>query len=150
MGETSQFILRKLTTDDSAAAAVLDKKCFCKRDAFSRKYFFYAALNLRYEFFVVETDGKIIACAGAEIQNDAAEIQTIATDPNYRGLGIGTKIFSKLIETIKERGATLVYLEVRPSNTPAINLYENFGFRVVDSIENFYGNEDALIMMRSL
>lgn len=150
MGETSQFILREMTTADSAAAAVLDKKCFGKRDAFSRKYFFYAALNLRYEFFVVEADGKIIACAGAEIQNDAAEIQTIATDPNYRRRGIGTKLFSKLIEAIKERGATLIYLEVRPSNTPAINLYEHFGLRVVDSIEDFYDNEDAFIMMRNL
>ena len=149
MGETA-FTIREMTPDDSAAAATLDKKCFSKREAFSRNYFFAVAKSFQNIFFVVEADGKLIACAGAEIRHDAAEIQTIAVDPHYRGRGIGTKLFSKLIEAIKEFGATLIYLEVRPSNTPAINLYEHFGFRAFDTIKNFYGNEDALVMMRNL
>ena len=150
MGETTQFILRKMTPDDAVAAADFDRKCFGKRYAFSRKYFFSAAKNLQSEFFIVEADGKIIACAGAEINNDAAEIQTISVDPDYQRLGVGTQIFSKLIDTIKERGSNLIYLEVRPSNVAAINLYKQFGFRVVSTFKNFYGNEDAFIMVRNL
>ena len=151
MGETAQFILRELTSDDATAAAELDKKCFGKGDAFSRNYFLYAALNSQAAYFVAETDGEIIACAGAEIDDDgSAEIESIAVAPDYRRQGIGTLILSKLIDTIKERGAKVICLEVHTNNTPAINLYKHFGFKIIGSIKNFYSNGDALLMTRKL
>ena len=141
---------RALTFDDANALAVLDKKCFGKHDAWHRGYFLYAAANPNAEYLIAELDGKIVACAGAEIDSDAAEIETVGVDPDYQRLGIGTKLFANLLAAVKVRGASVVYLEVRPSNTPAINLYQKFGFRLVSRIEDFYHDEDALIMLRTL
>ena len=144
------FNLREMTSDDVDAAVAIDKKCFGKRDAWRRKYFLAAMMNINSAYLVAEVEGKVVACAGAKIRNEEAEIETFAVDPDYHGRGIGTQLFSKLIDTIKERGAAFVYLEVRPGNTPAIKLYERFGFRALVNIENYYSNGDALVMMRDL
>ena len=149
MGQEA-FVLREMTSDDVDAAVVIDRKCFGKRDAWRRKYFLAAMMSLNSVYLVVEVAGKVIACAGAELRNDEAEIQTLAVDPDYHGRGIGTQLFAKLINTLRERGAAFVYLEVRPSNTPAIKLYEHFGFQVFGNLEKYYSNGDALLMMKNL
>ncbi len=148
MGETTRLTFRKLTIADADAAALHDLLCFGEHDAWSREAFFYAAKSSRSEFFVAELDGRIIACAGAAIHSDTAELQTLSVDPNFRGRDIGRIMLTKLIEAVIKRGATFVILEVRPSNTTAIKLYKDFGFQIVDRIENFYGDEDALVMAR--
>ena len=145
----SRVAFRRMTEDDAPALVAIERKCFDKRDAWRRSYFISAAMDWQSEYLVAEVDGKIVGCAGAEISPDAAEIQTISVDPDYHGQGIGTQLFAKLLAAIRERGATLVYLEVRPSNTPAIELYEKFGFSGGAQIENFYRNEDALIMFKA-
>lgn len=148
MGETTRLTFRRLTIYDADAAALHDLLCFGEHDAWSREAFFYAAKSFRNEFLVAELDGKIIACAGAVIHSDTAEIQTLSVDPNFHGRGIGKIMLTKLIEAVKNRGATFVILEVRPSNTTAIKLYDSFGFQIVDRIKNFYDDEDAWIMAR--
>ncbi|MBR4382196.1 MAG: ribosomal protein S18-alanine N-acetyltransferase [Selenomonadaceae bacterium] len=150
MGTTARLVCRKMTVDDAEAAAALDLKSFGEVDAWSADYFFYAAQNERAEFLIVEEHGKIIACAGADIFADAAEIVSFAVDPDRRNQGIGTKLLETLIETVKKRGATVFILEVRPSNKIAIKLYEKFGFEIVDREENYYYDEDAWIMAKEI
>ena len=145
MGETS-LTFRKLTIDDADAVALHDFICFGEHDAWSREEFFYAAKSPRNEFFVAESEGRIIACAGAAIHSDTAELQTLSVDPNFRGRDLGSIMLIKLLRAVIKRGATFVILEVRPSNTTAIKLYKDFGFQIVDRIENFYGDEDAWVM----
>lgn len=148
MGEKARFIVRKLTTDDAEIAAELDFKCFGARDACSREYFFRVAQADRQEFLVAELDGKIIACAGAEIANDTAEIESLAVDPEYRRVGVAKILLAKLLDAVIKRGATFIVLEVRPSNKAAIELYKSFGFQIVEREKNYYWNEDAWIMAR--
>ena len=148
MGEKARLNVRKLTTDDAQVAAELDLKCFGARDACSRDYFFNVAQDSRQEFLVAELDGKIIACAGAEIANDTAEIESLAVAPEYRRIGIAKILLAKLLGAIQKRGANFVVLEVRPSNKAAIELYKGFGFQIVEREKNYYWNEDAWIMAR--
>lgn len=150
MGKTTKLAIRALTFDDIDAVVKLDKKCFGKHDAWHRGSFLYAAANPNAEYLIAELDGKIIGCAGAEIDSDAAEIETFAVAPDCQRQGIGTELFISLLVAVKMRGASVVYLEVRPSNKAAIKLYEKFGFRLVSRIEDFYHDEDALIMLRNL
>jgi len=149
LGETSQLFFREMTADDIDALVAIEKKCFGKRDAWRRGAFIGAVWSLKSVFLVAELDGQVIGCAGAEINSDAAEIQTVSVDPAYHGRGIGTKLFAELLTAIQARGATMVYLEVRTGNTPAIDLYEKFGFQVTAQLENFYHNEDALVMFKN-
>ena len=148
MGEKARLNVRKLTTDDAEIAAELDLKCFGARDACRREYFYRVAQDERREFLVAELDGKIIACAGAEIDNDTAEIESLAVAPEYRRIGVAKILLAKLLGVIMKRGATFIVLEVRPSNKAAIELYKSFDFQIVEREKNYYWNEDAWIMAR--
>ena len=149
MGETPLFTIRPMTVDDAAAVVVIDRKCFGKRDAWRRSWFVAAVEFCRTKFFVAEADDQIVGCVGVEFnERNAAEIQTLAVDPDYHGLGIGTGLFAKIMDVVEARGAPLVYLEVHPGNTPAIELYERFGFRKMMTLPDYYRNGDAWVMMK--
>ena len=146
MGKTAEITFRKMTANDADAVAEIELKTFSmpwKREDFFRE------LNKNFaEYIVGEIDEKIVAYAGAWISFNEAEVMNVAVDENFRGLGIGKKLFAELIKICKNRGATAITLEVRPSNLPAIKIYENFGLKSVGRRKNYYDNptEDALIM----
>jgi ribosomal-protein-alanine N-acetyltransferase len=79
---------------------------------------------------------------------DEAHVATIATRPDYRGLGIGRRLLARGLYEAYQRGARLAYLEVRRSNAAAQHLYTRFGFQVVGERPRYYqdNNEDALLM----
>jgi [ribosomal protein S18]-alanine N-acetyltransferase len=79
---------------------------------------------------------------------DEAHIATIATHPDFRGMGIARRILAKVLLAAYYRGARLAYLEVRRSNVTAQNLYHKFGFDVVGTRPGYYkdNHEDALLM----
>ena len=53
-------------------------------------------------------------------------------------------------DTARQYGAQQMFLEVRPSNTPALRLYESFGFNEMAIRRGYYpaqgGREDAILM----
>ena len=142
----NQILFRAMTKDDASAVAELELKIFAM--PWSREDFFRETNNELAEYIVGELDGKIIAYAGAWVSFDQAEVMHVAVDKNLRGQGVGTMLFGELIKAVKLRGAKSITLEVRPSNTPAIKLYESFGLKSVGRRKGYYldNGEDALIM----
>jgi ribosomal-protein-alanine N-acetyltransferase len=59
-----------------------------------------------------------------------------------------------LLQLARSRGAKRVFLEVRPSNTAAIALYDAEGFNEIGRRPRYYparnGREDALVMALEL
>ncbi|MBR2518313.1 MAG: ribosomal protein S18-alanine N-acetyltransferase [Selenomonadaceae bacterium] len=141
-----QIIFRAMTRDDADEITALEAKCFAM--PWSREDFWRETKNELAEYVVGELDGKIVAYAGAWVSFDQAEVMHVAVEPELRGQGVGTLIFGALIEAVKKRGAKSVTLEVRPSNTAAVKLYENFGLKSVGRRKGYYldNGEDALIM----
>jgi len=80
---------------------------------------------------------------------DVWHLMNIAVDPASRRRGIARALLEALLQRAgREERYTL---EVRPSNTPAIALYEQFGFRSAGVRPRYYQDtgEDALIMWRA-
>lgn len=147
MGETTRLTFRKMTTDDAVAVAELDAKSFSEQDSWDSDCFLDELQIPDSVYIVGEVDGKIIACAGVEFSQGAAEIKTFAVDTEFRRCGVGKKLLSEIFALSKSHGATMIFLEVRPSNRAAFKFYAKFGFQIVDRIKNFYDDEDAWIMM---
>ncbi len=135
-----------MTQADADAVAELEQKCFAM--PWSRADFFREFQNELATYVVGELEKRIVAYAGAWVSFDQAEVMHIAVEPELRGQGIGTLLFSELVKAVKKRGATSITLEVRPSNVAAIKLYENFGLKSVGRRKGYYldNGEDALIM----
>jgi ribosomal-protein-alanine N-acetyltransferase len=83
---------------------------------------------------------------------DELHVNNIAAHPNFRRMGIGSKLLESAIEEGKRRGAAFVMLEVRASNRPAQSLYKKFGFKYVGRRSDYYRSptEDAMVMKLEL
>jgi len=103
--------------------------------------------------FVAESEDEEtrLTIAGFVIFHVAAgvsEIYNIAVDSSYARQGIGRRLLASAIEESKNRKATRVVLEVRKSNSGAIQFYDEFHFHVIGERKNYYSNpiEDAFVM----
>lgn len=96
---------------------------------------------------VAEINGEVVGFSIIRIIRDEAEVLYLAVKPNHRGKGIATELLRSALEEIKG-SVKSCFLEVRVSNTEAINLYRKMNFQVCGMRKNYYlePKEDALIM----
>jgi ribosomal-protein-alanine N-acetyltransferase len=94
--------------------------------------------------------GRLVAYLVVSRYVDAWHIMNLAVNPDWRRLGVASRLLDELFELTgndPRRGYTL---EVRVSNTTAIALYEHFGFQSSGVRRGYYtdNREDALIMWK--
>lgn len=79
---------------------------------------------------------------------DEVHIVTIASHPERRRQGIGEMLLLEAAHQARARHADRLTLECRVSNTPALTLYEKFGFTRAGLRKRYYtdNGEDAVIM----
>ena len=69
----------------------------------------------------------------------------------YRHSGVGTAIIEELLRTAASLGAKKVFLEVRVSNSIAMELYLKSGFKGAYARTRYYSDgEDCLVMVKEL
>ena len=75
-------------------------------------------------------------------------VTNLAVHPEWRRLGVARRLLAAALAEGVARGVTLAFLEVRPSNTHALALYESLGFQVIGRRNGYYFDtgEDALVM----
>ncbi|HRN82914.1 ribosomal protein S18-alanine N-acetyltransferase [Nitrosomonas europaea] len=83
-----------------------------------------------------------------------AHVLTLGVGAAWQSQGLGRKMLRHLIELSRKHQAEFVLLDVRESNTGAINLYERLGFQQIAVRKGYYpamcGREDALVMKLEL
>ena len=96
---------------------------------------------------VYEKDGIIVSFIHFLKMYETIDIINLATLPEYRNLGYAGELLDELE---KQDEVNHLMLEVRKNNIVAVNFYSNRGFKVIRAINNYYGDDDALIMERKL
>jgi ribosomal-protein-alanine N-acetyltransferase len=93
----------------------------------------------------------IIGYGGFWLIDGEHHVSTIAVRPEYRGRGLGELMLAAML--MRGIGLSTDYsvLEVRVSNTPAIRLYEKYGYQIVGRRKQYYRDnmEDAHLMQLS-
>ena len=76
----------------------------------------------------------------------------IAVAPDFRSRGVATWLLQQCFKLAGQKDFDSAYIEVRPSNKPAIALYNKFGFYLIGIRPNYYpeSNEDAWVMKKQL
>ncbi|MEX2353929.1 MAG: ribosomal protein S18-alanine N-acetyltransferase [Gammaproteobacteria bacterium] len=81
-------------------------------------------------------------------------ILNLCVQPQWQGTGMGRQLLDAMLEVALEHKVDTAFLEVRPTNQVARQLYNTAGFDEVGMRRNYYparrGREDAIIMARSL
>jgi ribosomal protein S18 acetylase RimI-like enzyme len=82
------------------------------------------------DYLGIRRGGALVAMAGERLRLEGwTEISAVCTEPDHRGQGLASRLMGALIEAIQLRSEG-VFLHVLASNTGAIRLYEQLGFRV--------------------
>ena len=100
-------------------------------------------------FLTAISEGEVVGYAILHsIAQDEAEIYKIAVSEKFRRKGVAALLMHEMMEHVKKNKIEHTFLEVRESNTPAIMLYNKFGFESVARRYNYYQDpvENALIM----
>jgi ribosomal-protein-alanine N-acetyltransferase len=125
----------------------IEKEAFPK-SPYSRFIFLYYAHIYPDNFLVyVYTDPEtgLKKIVGYIIFYPQGHIISIAVDPAYRRRGIGTELVEEVLKRTKGRAR----VEVRESNEVAKRFYTRLGFAVQAVIPEYYGDEDARVMVRT-
>ncbi|CAN5877953.1 ribosomal protein S18-alanine N-acetyltransferase [soil metagenome] len=97
------------------------------------------------QVFVARAGARIVAFCACHVFEDELVINTVAVDGLSRRQGIARSL---LRYVLAQTGAGRATLEVRRSNTAALNLYAGLGFQVTAVRTRYYDNpeEDGLIL----
>jgi [ribosomal protein S18]-alanine N-acetyltransferase len=142
-----KLTIRKMTLEDVPSVIDLDQKSFSLPWP-ERSFRFELTANPASRCWVAELDGKIVGMIVVWLIMDEAHVATVATHPDFRRRGIGTKLLSHALRQIMEEGARSSFLEVRESNFSAQEMYRKFGYEASGRRPRYYkdNNEDAILM----
>ena len=141
-------MIRRMRWWDIDAVAAMERELF--DDAWSPEMFWNElAQGPSRTYLVAVDDDTITGYAGLAAMPDEAYVQTIAVAPRHQREGLGATLLTALMDDAQRRGIPRVGLEVRTDNTPAIRLYERFGFAPIAVRKGYYqpSGADALVMV---
>ena len=107
--------------------------------------------NTNTHYIIAIDDDNIVGFGGISVVLDESTLNNIAVRIDKRNQGIASHILEELINLSKSLNCSFITLEVNITNSPAIKLYEKFGFKNLGIRRNYYhGNTDAYIMTLEL
>ena len=141
-------MIQKLNVNDIDAIYEVEKASFKK--PWEKSVIEGTVKQKSYCFFGVFNDDEICGYSSLTIVAGECYVNRIAVKNEHRKKGYASELFSAMIDYCIEKNAEFISLEVRVSNTPAINLYKKFGLEAVGERRNFYDDpvENAAIMTR--
>lgn len=140
------FEIIRLSEKDAAAAAEIEKLCFSH--PWSEATLVSEMKNQFSDFFGAFCGEELAGYIGGRTIAGETEIFNVAVAPKFRRNGLGKALIEKFIETVREKETEQIFLEVRASNLPAINLYEKNGFAFFGIRKDYYDDpkENAILM----
>lgn len=141
--------IRPMTADDLDAVLAIEQASFPA--PWNSDHFLHEITSPLSFPFIAEYSGLIVGYVCLMSLFEEAQILDIAVTPEQRGRGVARMLMDHAISVAREKGAELLTLEVRASNTAAITLYERFGFVRTGVRSKYYeGVDDAVLMEKCL
>jgi len=107
-----------------------------------------------YLGWALEMDGRVAGFVIVSLRAEECHILNLCVARTHQHQGWGRKLLEEALGHATQKGAAIVYLEVRRTNSAAIALYRKMKFLEVGERKDYYptpaGQEDALIFAKSL
>lgn len=154
---TKNWVIRQFEEDDLREVVQINRKCLPEN--YPDRFFLGLHYHAPKAFLVAEKSDSVVGYIMCRIERGISSfgrlptkkghIVSVAVLPEFRHLGIGTKLVEQGIEGMVEYGASEFFLEVRKANEDAISVYENLGFEVKRKLKGYYRDgEDAYMMVK--
>ena len=143
--------LRPLKTNDIPKVLTIERQMYSYPWS---EGIFKDCLKIGYSNWAFIKDGQFVGYVILSVAVGEAHILNICLDPAYQGKGLGRQFLKEVLIIAKKKNANSVFLEVRPSNTAAVQLYKAAGFKKIGKRKNYYpaadGKEDAIVLSLDL
>jgi len=140
----ADFSIRAITVDDDAAVAAIIRKVMPEFGADGPGFAIHdpevATMSSAYAaprcaYFVVEMEGRVLGGGGvAPLQNaepDICELRKMYFLPELRGLGAGSALIQRCLDSARALGFKRCYLETLTGMDDAKRLYRKTGFQPI-------------------
>jgi len=140
--------LRAATPADLPAILALEESAFAT-DRFNHRQFRYLLRQARATFLVARAEHGLLGYGVVlyRVNSRRARLYTIAVAETARGQGLAGALITALGTEARRRGCRQLGLEVRADNVAAQRLYEKLGFRVANSLADYYEDGGAGLRM---
>ncbi|MGZ8219742.1 ribosomal protein S18-alanine N-acetyltransferase [Methylomagnum sp.] len=152
LAENADVLLRPMRRPDLKSVSAIEQLAyeFPWEPATFRDCF-----KVGYNCWIGEKAGQILSYGICSVGAGEAHVLNICVAPHIQGQGHGRMMLEKLMAVAKSYRAESMFLEVRPSNLKAIQLYQRVGFNEIGMRKDYYParngrREDALVMAREL
>lgn len=148
---SNNFEITRAGISDIPEITAIENRIFpepWEEQAFCDVLFYYSNT-----FFTLKHEGKIagFVIAGIEDTSQAVygHVMNLAVVPEHRKIGLGARLMQRVEYEFLVSGAEASQLEVRTSNTAAMNFYKRLGYTQVMIVDGYYNDgEDAVLMMK--
>ena len=128
---------------------MLSSKDYGYEDEWKEEMLKSAIKNDNFYGFKVEIKEEVLGYAHFSVSLDALDINSVFVFPKNRKNGVGETLINEILSFASKKNIEKIFLEVRESNAPAINLYEKLGFKSVAKRNKYYiDGENALVMLK--
>ncbi|UCE13105.1 MAG: ribosomal protein S18-alanine N-acetyltransferase [Candidatus Heimdallarchaeota archaeon] len=160
MTEQSSVIFRRFELKDLDQVMEINKQTLPEN--YPERFFRTIFSELPSAFLICEINGDVVGYTMARLEKGLSHYSifhrakkghtvSVAVKPEYRRRGLATKLLKGSINAMIEHGATELFLEVRVSNSAAVNLYKSLGYEILKEIRHYYRNyESAYLMVQKI
>ncbi len=156
----TQFTTRMFEAGDLEQVMHINRICLPENYSVS----FFLGLHRKFPatFIVAEAGGEVVGYVMCRIETalpglgvfgigKKGHVVSVAVLPDHQRKGIGYTLMQEAMKGMVRYKAKECYLEVRMSNTAAVNLYKKMDFQAARIMRNYYADgEDAYVMSRAL
>lgn len=115
---------------------------------------FKDCIRVGYQCWMALQQQRVVGHAVISVTAGESHILNLSIRKDNQRQGFGRQFIEFLVDEARARDAQTMLLEVRPSNTAAINCYNAAGFNEIGSRKDYYpacdGREDALLFARHI
>lgn len=108
---------------------------------------------LKNQNFVVlkgEIQSQIVGFVSASFSFEQCDILQVCVCEKFRRKGLGKELLTSFENIMKEKGVRELFLEVNEKNLSAIALYNSMNFSFLSKRKKYYGENDAIVMHKTL
>ena len=104
-----------------------------KRQHFDKLYDRTQSINAEASL-VLKKDDEIASILLTISRENEEHFSVVAVHPSYRGMGLAKALLTTGIQKVREQGVENISIGVDVVNTPAVNLYRKYGFKVASRL----------------
>ncbi len=148
MSTGAEILIRRLTYPDLPQVLGIERRSFAT--PWSLAMFVLELSKPGGICLAARRAGRMVGYLVCSRYDTVWHVMNVSVDPGERRTGVASALLSELFRRARDPEAHYT-LEARPSNLPALRLYEGHGFRSAGRRRRYYqdNGEDAVIMWRT-